>query len=137
AHSLFNRATLSEVLHNQFIANHAAKDGQDSGNSQAQNDILRIGVILGLNLNLLFADTGGNKRIPEKPDFRHTMRSTNQRCNYPRNRYALNITVGIFPTHGKLSNDTATQKPRDHKWTHHQSGNNRPHDIVDKGRTML
>lgn len=105
--------------------------------SQAQNDILRIGVILGLNLNLLFADTGGNKRIPEKPDFRHTMRSTNQRCNYPRNRYALNITVGIFPTHGKLSNDTATQKPRDHKWTHHQSGNNRPHDIVDKGRTML
>lgn len=27
-HSLFNRATLSEVLHNQFVANHAAKDAR-------------------------------------------------------------------------------------------------------------
>lgn len=69
AHSLFNRTTLSEVLHNQFVTNHAAKDGQDSGDSQAQKDVLRIGVILGLNLNLLLADAGGKKCVFEKPNF--------------------------------------------------------------------
>ena len=58
-HSLFNRATLSEVLHNQFVANHTAEDGQNSSDSQAQKDVLRIGVILGLDLNLLFTDTSG------------------------------------------------------------------------------
>lgn len=69
AHSLFNRATLSEVLYNQFVANHAAKDGQNNSNSQAQNNILWIGVILGLNLNLLLTDASGKKCVFEKPDF--------------------------------------------------------------------
>lgn len=53
------------MLHNQFVTNHAAKDGQDSGDSQAQKDVLRIGVILGLDLNLLLADTSGKERISE------------------------------------------------------------------------
>ena len=34
-----------------------AKDGQDSGDSKTQKDVLRIGVILGLNLNLLLTYT--------------------------------------------------------------------------------
>lgn len=57
------------MLHNQFVANHAAKDGQDSGDSQAQKDVLRIGVILGLNLNLLLTDAGGKKCVFEKLNF--------------------------------------------------------------------
>lgn len=57
------------MLHNQFVTNHAAKDGQDSGDSQTQKDVLRIGVILGLNLNLLLADAGGKKCVFEKPNF--------------------------------------------------------------------
>ena len=51
------------MLHNQFVANHAAKDGQDCGNGQAQNNILRISVILGLNLNLLLTDAGGEECV--------------------------------------------------------------------------
>ena len=45
--------------------------------------------------------------------------------------------VGILSAHGKLCDDAAAQKPRNHKWPHHQSGDNRPHDIVNKGRAML
>ena len=45
--------------------------------------------------------------------------------------------VGILSAHGKLCDDAAAQKPRNHKWPHHQSGDNRPHDIVDKRGAML
>ena len=65
------------MLHNQFVTNHAAKDGQDSGDSQTQKDVLRIGVILGLNLNLLLTDAGGEECVLEEPDFGHPVCSTN------------------------------------------------------------
>lgn len=45
--------------------------------------------------------------------------------------------VSILSAHGKFCNDAAAQKPRNHKRPHHQSGDNRPHDIVNKGRAML
>ena len=45
--------------------------------------------------------------------------------------------VGTLSAHRELRNDATTQKPRDHKRPHHESGDNRPHDIVDKGGAML